>query len=69
MQHNATACGDLETTGRLSGYRAIIKDAITLITCVGTWERYDGNYSHRIIVRAERVPEADAGLLAAPDGV
>ncbi len=36
------------------------KDVITLITCGGTWkkdnrDRYGGNYSHRIIVRAERV--------------
>jgi LPXTG-site transpeptidase (sortase) family protein len=36
------------------------RDVITLITCGGTWlrdpgERFGGNYSHRIIVRAERV--------------
>ncbi len=36
------------------------KDAITLITCGGTWQKdyrapYGGNYSHRIIVRAEEV--------------
>jgi len=50
------------------------KDVITLITCGGTWQRdrsarFGGNYSHRIIVRAERVVEAQAGLLAAPDTV
>lgn len=37
-----------------------VKDVLTLITCGGTWERnsearYMGNYSHRIIVRAEKV--------------
>lgn len=50
------------------------KDMITLITCGGTWEihpdaRYGGTYSHRIIVRAERVREAEVGLPAAPDTV
>ncbi len=35
-------------------------DVITLITCGGTWKKdyrepYGGNYSHRVIVRAERV--------------
>lgn len=49
------------------------KDVITLITCGGAWEsdpeaRYGGNYSHRIVVRAENVPAAGAGLPAAPDG-
>ena len=39
------------------------KDAVTLITCGGTWviDRRDdlgGNYSHRVVVRAERVTEA-----------
>lgn len=44
------------------------KDVVTLITCGGTWfndpsSAYGGNYSHRIIVRAERVPElVDAGI-------
>ncbi len=38
---------------------ATTKDVITLITCGGIWQRdpesrYRGNYSHRIIVRAER---------------
>jgi len=51
-----------------------IGDVVTLITCGGTWKRdpgarFGGNYSHRIIVRAERVLEARAGLLAAPDTV
>ncbi len=37
------------------------KDVVTLITCCATREidrdaRYGGNYSHRIVVRAERVP-------------
>lgn len=36
------------------------KDVITLVTCGGTWERdysnpTGGNYSHRVIVRAERM--------------
>ncbi|HEU4760522.1 MAG TPA: class F sortase [Dehalococcoidia bacterium] len=36
------------------------KDVVTLITCGGTWKKdyrapFGGNYSHRIIVRAERV--------------
>jgi len=39
------------------------KDVLTLITCGGTWLRdyrapQGGSYSHRIIVRAERVQEA-----------
>jgi sortase (surface protein transpeptidase) len=38
---------------------ATTNDVITLITCGGTWQRdaesrYGGDYSHRIIVRAER---------------
>jgi LPXTG-site transpeptidase (sortase) family protein len=50
------------------------KDVITLITCGGAWERnaearYGGNYSHRIIVRAGRVPEAGVGFPAAADSV
>ena len=37
-----------------------IKDVLTPITCGGIWERnpearYMGNYSHRIMVRAEKV--------------
>jgi sortase (surface protein transpeptidase) len=40
---------------------ATASDVITLFTCGGTWELdpdapYGGNYSHRIVVRAERVP-------------
>ncbi len=36
------------------------RDMVTLITCGGTWEsdadaRYRGNYSHRVIVRAEKI--------------
>ncbi|MCH8814983.1 MAG: class F sortase [Chloroflexi bacterium] len=44
------------------------KDVLTLVTCGGTWfndrsAAYGGNYSHRIVVRAERMPElADAGI-------
>jgi len=39
------------------------KDVVTLITCGGTWqknpaEENGGNYSHRIVVRAERVTGA-----------
>jgi LPXTG-site transpeptidase (sortase) family protein len=45
------------------------KDVITLITCGGTWEKdpskeNGGNYSHRIIVRAERVTDGSAAALA-----
>jgi len=58
----------------LKAMEGTAKDVITLITCGGTWKwdrgaRFGGNYSHRIIVRAERVLEARAGLLAAPDTV
>lgn len=45
------------------------KDVVTLITCGGTWfndpsRAYGGSYSHRILVRAERMPDlaADADL-------
>ena len=47
-----------------------IRDVITLITCGGSWE-YDpardngGNYSHRVIVRAERVQPAAAAAIPA----
>jgi LPXTG-site transpeptidase (sortase) family protein len=39
------------------------KDAITLITCGGAWvidrsEQFGGSYSHRVVVRAERVVDA-----------
>ena len=42
------------------------KDVITLITCGGTWQRdysdpNGGNYSHRVIVRAERVLNLASG--------
>ena len=49
-----------------------IRDVITLITCGGSWE-YDpakdtgGNYSHRVIVRAERVQPAAAAAVPASD--
>ncbi len=49
-----------------------IRDVITLITCGGSWE-YDpskdtgGNYSHRVIVRAERVQPAAAAVVPAGD--
>lgn len=48
------------------------KDVITLITCAGTWVRdpdspLRGNYSHRIIVRAERVTEVVSAGPAEPD--
>jgi hypothetical protein len=41
-------------------------DALALITCGGTWQRdpesrYRGNYSHRIIVRAERAVPGGSG--------
>lgn len=46
------------------------KDVITLITCGGTWLRdartaQGGSYSHRVIVRAEKVQEAAS---SGPDG-
>lgn len=42
------------------------KDVLTLITCGGTWEKIPshengGNYTHRIVVRAEREVAAPAG--------
>lgn len=44
------------------------KDVVTLVTCGGSWfndpsRAYGGSYSHRILVRAERLPDlaADAG--------
>ena len=42
------------------------KDVITLITCGGSWvkdARFElgGNYSHRVLVRAERTQQAAAG--------
>ena len=45
------------------------KDVITLITCGGAWvidpsEHLGGNYTHRIIVRAERVSGAVQGDLS-----
>ena len=49
-----------------------IRDVITLITCGGSWE-YDpakdngGNYSHRVVVRAERVQSAAAAAVPASD--
>ncbi len=41
-------------------------DVITLITCGGTWLRdysnpSGGNYSHRVIVRAERILDLASG--------
>ena len=41
------------------------RDVITIITCGGTWLKggpgpYGGNYSHRVVVRAERVAPAAA---------
>ena len=43
------------------------KDVITLITCGGTWQKdysdpNGGNYSHRVIVRAERVLDLAADV-------
>ena len=42
------------------------KDVLTLITCGGTWQKdysnpNGGNYSHRVIVRAERVLDLASG--------
>ena len=42
------------------------KDVITILTCGGAWEpnpyeENGGNYTHRIVVRAERVTSAAAG--------
>jgi LPXTG-site transpeptidase (sortase) family protein len=46
-----------------------VKDVITLITCGGTWRRdhsnpTGGNYSHRVIVRAEKVLDLASGQAA-----
>lgn len=46
------------------------RDVITVITCGGTWlnngrSAYGGNYSHRVIVRAERVTGLAGGEAAA----
>jgi LPXTG-site transpeptidase (sortase) family protein len=45
------------------------KDVLTLITCGGQWEKnpseeHGGNYTHRIIVRAERAAEAPPAAAA-----
>ena len=45
------------------------KDVLTLITCGGTWQKdysnpNGGNYSHRVIVRAERVLDLASGQTA-----
>jgi len=45
------------------------KDVLTLITCGGTWQNdysdpLGGNYSHRVIVRAERVLDLASGQAA-----
>jgi LPXTG-site transpeptidase (sortase) family protein len=47
--------------------RPVSKDVITLITCGGSWvndpsKDNGGNYSHRIIVRAERVTDSVAQI-------
>src|SRR4029453_3282805 len=48
------------------------KEVITLITCGGTWQHtgqgpFGGNYSHRVLVRAERIrPVAQAPANAGP---
>lgn len=49
-----------------------IRDVITLITCGGSWEYnpaedYGGNYSHRVVVRAELVEPAAAAAFPAND--
>lgn len=43
------------------------KEVVTLITCGGTWIRggrgpFGGSYSHRVLVRAERLPSAVEAL-------
>ncbi len=48
---------------------ATSKDVLTLITCGGTWQKdysnpIGGNYSHRVIVRAERVLDLASGQAA-----
>ncbi|MBI2913706.1 MAG: class F sortase [Chloroflexi bacterium] len=53
----ATAYDDPDVVKVMQGTS---KDVITLITCGGTWQKdyrapFGGNYSHRVIVRAERV--------------
>lgn len=47
------------------------KDVVTLITCGGTWfndrsRAFGGTYSHRILVRAERLPAVASSGLDAP---
>jgi LPXTG-site transpeptidase (sortase) family protein len=47
-----------------------VRDVITLITCGGSWEYNPakdngGNYSHRVVVRAERVQPAAAAVVPA----
>lgn len=46
--------------------RATAKDVVTLITCGGVWVRnprqqFGGSYSHRVVVRAERVIDSVSG--------
>jgi len=43
------------------------RDSVTIITCGGSWlidrrQKYGGNYSHRIVVRAERSIEVAADI-------
>lgn len=47
------------------------KDVVTLVTCGGTWfndrsRPFGGTYSHRILVRAERVPDVAGAEAIAP---
>ena len=51
--------------------QATAKDVLTVITCGGAWVKdrshaNGGNYSHRVIVRAERV-QALTGNVQTPD--
>lgn len=65
----ATAYDDPDVVRVMDGTAS---DVITLVTCGGTWVKdfsnpNGGNYSHRIIVRAERVP--DLAAPGSPDSV
>jgi len=41
-------------------------EVVTLITCGGTFDSSVRQYSHRVVVRAERLPELPSGEAAAP---
>jgi LPXTG-site transpeptidase (sortase) family protein len=66
----ATAYNDPNVVKAMDG---TANDVITLITCGGSWikdpsKEFGGNYSHRVIVRAERVTNAARNNDAAASG-